>query len=103
MKGYLQFVFQNARAEVVPGGYDFPKLKGKASPSELNDFDVIQFNGKQYVTGKTVVMDGIVELHDTPQWRIVSRVRYGEPARPPKGGLDRVLDSVCYFKLKLAK
>jgi len=103
MKAYQQFIHQNAKAEVIPGGYDFPKLKGQASPAELNDFDVIQFNGKQYVTGKTVDMDGIEEVHNDPQWRIVSRVRYGEPARPPQGGLDRVLDSICYFKLKIVK
>jgi uncharacterized protein YecT (DUF1311 family) len=85
------------------GGYDFPKLKGHAIPGTLNDFDLIQFHGKYYVTGKTVEMDGIVETHDNPQWRVISRVRHGEPETPPESELDWVLDSVCYFKLKITK
>lgn len=100
IKEYEKVRFKTSKAIVVPGGYDFLKLKGQASPVELNDFDVIQINGKQFVTGKSVDMDGVIELHDTPQWRIISRVRYGKPAKPPESELDWVLDSVCYFKLK---
>ena len=89
---------RGAAATVVPGGYSFPKLKGAVQPTDLNDFDVIRFRGQSFVTGKTVVMDGSVELTHVPRWRIISRVRL---ATPGKGGdqLDRVLDSVCYFRL----
>lgn len=84
-------------------GYDFPKLKGRATPETLNDFDLIQYNGKYYVTGKTVEMDGVIEIRDDPQWRVISRVRSGEPETSPESILDWVLDSVCYFKLKITK
>ncbi len=80
------------------GDYSFPKMKKKAIPGTLNDFDVIQFNGKYYVTGKTVEMDGIVEMHGAPQRRVISRVRLVKPEVSPE--LDLILDSVCYLELK---
>lgn len=85
------------------GGYNFPKLKGQTPPGTLNDFNIIRFDGKYYVTGKTVEMDGIVEVRDSPQRRVISRVRYGEPETPPEDELDWVLDSICYFEMKDAK
>lgn len=94
----------NQTINVIGGsGYDFPKLKGHATPGTLNDFDLIQFRGQYYVTGKTVEMDGIIETHDNPQWRVVSRTRHGKPETPPKLELDWTLDSVCYFQLKITK
>ena len=86
-------------AMIVPDGYSLPKLKGKVQPTTLNDFDVIQFNGKYYVTGKTVIMDGIVEELNVPRWRVVSHVRFGKSTTPSQSKLDWTFDSVCYFRL----
>lgn len=100
---YKAIFLRDSIARVVPGGYDFPKLNGKVGPTELNDFDVIQFKGKQYVTGKTVIMNGIVEELNVPRWRIVSRVRFGKPPISVASSLDWTLDSICYFRLKTNK
>lgn len=90
-------------ANISAGGYHFPKLKGSIEPTALNDFDVIQFKGRYFVTGKTVIMDGIVEDHKVPKWRVISRVRFSKPTTPPESDLDWTLDSVCYFLLNTTK
>jgi uncharacterized protein len=84
-------------------GYHFPKLKGRTQSATLNDFDLIQFKSKYYVTGKSVDLDGVIEIRATPQWRVISRVRFVKPSTEPRLDLDRVLDSVCYFKMKITK
>ena len=100
MDQYKRFEPQQAVATVVAGGYDLPKLNGRVQPTALNDFDVIRFGGREFVTGKTVEMDGIVELKNVPRWRVVSRVRIAASPNRPEPDLDKVLDSVCYFQLK---
>ncbi|PYN58023.1 MAG: hypothetical protein DMD94_02295 [Candidatus Rokuibacteriota bacterium] len=100
MDQYKRFEPQQAVATVVAGGYDLPKLNRRVQPTALNDFDVIRFGGREFVTGKTVEMDGIVELKNVPRWRVVSRVRIAASPNRPEPDLDKVLDSVCYFQLK---
>jgi uncharacterized protein len=97
---YESQAMQQAIKIMGGGGYNFPKFKGRASPRTLNDFDVIRFDGKYYVTGKTVDMDGVIEMRDSPRWRVIGRVRYGEPELPSENDLDWILDSVCYFEMK---
>jgi hypothetical protein len=99
MREYEQVRVLDAVATVVAGGYNLPALIGKEQGTQLNDFDVIRFNGKYYVTGKTVVLDGTVELHNVPKWRVIGHVRYGKPTTRYEEELDWVLDSVCYFRL----
>jgi len=41
-------------AIVIAGGYQLSKLNGRVPPTGLNDFDVIRFGGRDFVTGKTV-------------------------------------------------
>lgn len=95
--------FKTLLAKVIPGGYHLPKLKTATEPTELNDFDVIQLNGKRYVTGKTVTMNGIVEDHKVPKWRVISRIRFSKPPTPPESDLDWTLDSVCYLRVNVPK
>ena len=64
---------------------------------------MIQLNGRPYVTGKTVIMNGIVEDHKVPKWRVISRMRFSKPTTPSESDLDWTLDSVCYFRLNITK
>jgi hypothetical protein len=100
MDRYNSVESQQAVAILVPSVYQLPKLNGKAQATELNDFDVIRFDGRDFVTGKTVLMDGIVELKNVPRWRVVGRVRIATSPNRLQRELDQVLDSVCYFQLK---
>ena len=100
MDQYKSFERQHAVAIVIAGGYQLPKLNGRVLPTGLNDFDVIRFGGRDFVTGKTVEMEGIVELKNVPRWRVVSRVRIAASPNRLEPDLGKVLDSVCYFQLK---
>lgn len=100
MDQYKRFAPQQAVAIVVAGGYMLPKLNGTVPPTDLNDFDVIRFGGRDFVTGKTVEMGGLGELKNVARWRVIGRVRIAASPNGLEPELDRVLDSVCYFQLK---
>ena len=76
-------------------GLTRPRLAGFQVSTE-----VIRHGGRDFATGKTVEMEGIVELKNVPRWRVVGRLRTAASPNNLPLELDRVLDSVCYFQLK---
>ncbi len=103
MSEYEIVRFKSVVAKLAPGTYRFPKLHGRVPPTSLNDFDVIGFKGRHYITARTAVLNGIREVMDVQRWRVVGTVRLGNPPERSESDLDWVLNSICYLRMNLAR